>query len=134
MLIIETLTTLNKNPNTKTTYIQGSQEKRIVTERQYNLTTKDDTLKWFRRLGGSETAQRSYTCYGYKVYKLTSLSPDRQIKKVREYKFMALAYKEQQVFDNLFKSYDNGVFYLKRFKRGLTLNEVIKVIDKKLNR
>lgn len=76
-----------KNPNTKTTYKNESVEVTTITDKEYNLLTNDDTVKWFRRLGGSESLQRSYTCAGYKVYKLTSTSPDRQIKVIREFKF-----------------------------------------------
>ena len=53
--IILTETRLIKNPNTKTTYIVESKEVTEVTERQHYLTTNDDTVKWFRRLGGSES-------------------------------------------------------------------------------
>jgi len=76
-----------KNPNTKTTYILETEKVTEVTEEQHRLTTNDDTCKFFRRLGGSESKQYTYTYAGYKVVKLTSLSPDRQTKVVREYKF-----------------------------------------------
>ena len=86
-IITLTETRLSKNPNTKTTYVVDSKEVETVTEKQHRLTTCDDTVKWFRRLGGSETVQRSYTSAGYLFTKLTSLSPDRQTKVIREYKF-----------------------------------------------
>ena len=86
-IITLTETRLSKNPNTKTTYIVDSKKIETVTEKQHRLTTCDDTVKWFRRLGGSETVQRSYTSAGYKVTKLISTSPDRQTKVIREYKF-----------------------------------------------
>ena len=76
-----------KNPNTKTTYIEESKEVTTITDKEYNLLTNDDTVKWFRRLGGSESLQRAYTCAGYKVYKMISKSPDKQVKIVREFKF-----------------------------------------------
>ena len=77
-----TETRFTKNPNTKTTYIVESNE---VTQKQHDLTTNDDTCKGFRRIGGSETKQMNYTCLGYVCTKLTSISPDRQTKVVREY-------------------------------------------------
>ena len=86
-IITLTETRLTKNPNTKTTYVVDSKEIETVTEKQHKLTTCEDTVKWFRRLGGSETVQRSYTSAGYLVTKLTSVSPDRQTKVIREYKF-----------------------------------------------
>ena len=85
--IILTETRLIKNPNTKTTYIVDSKETKEVTQEQYELTTNDNTCKWFRRLGGSETKQMGYTFLGYICTKLTSISPDRQTKIVREYSF-----------------------------------------------
>ena len=82
-----TRTELEKNPDTKTTYITKEVEKEELTEKAYKLITGDDTLKWFRRLGGTETAQKSYTCRGYNITRLTSISPDRQTKIVRTFKF-----------------------------------------------
>jgi hypothetical protein len=64
-----------KNPNTKTTYILDSEKVIEVTEEQHRLTTNDETCKFFRRLGGSESKEYAYTFAGYKVVKLTSLSP-----------------------------------------------------------
>ena len=82
-----TETRLTKNPNTKTTYTVDSTEVSEVTKKQHSLTTNDDTCKFFRRLGGSETKQMNYTCLGYVCTKLISTSPDRQTKVVREYEF-----------------------------------------------
>ena len=88
MYTIELTTTKQvKNPNTKTTYLTESKEVTTITDKEYDLITNDDTVKWFRRLGGSESLQRAYTCAGYKVYKLTSTSPDKQNKTIREFKF-----------------------------------------------
>jgi len=91
MYTIELTTTKQvKNPNTKTTYLTESKEVTTITDKEYHLITNDDTVKWFRRLGGSESLQRAYTCAGYKVYKLTSTSPDRQNKIIREFKFKTI--------------------------------------------
>jgi len=134
MLLIElTKTEQIKNLNTKTTYNTSKVIKELINERQYNNITSDDALKWFRRLGGSETAQRCYTCAGYRVYKLTSISPDRQQKNIREFKYKYLGYQQSELFNNLFKEYKDGLYYLKRFKRGLTFTEMEQYINKKLN-
>lgn len=85
--ITETKTTLYKNPTTKTTYIVNDVSSQAVTEKEHQLTTNENTVEWFRRLGGSESVQKSYTCNGYVVTKLVSTSPDRQTKVVREFKF-----------------------------------------------
>tara|TARA_R110002020_G_scaffold399423_1_gene609295 strand:+ start:2792 stop:3310 length:519 start_codon:yes stop_codon:yes gene_type:complete len=131
-LIIETKAKQVKNPNTKTTYLTQSIKKSLLTEREYNLTVKDDTLKWFRQLGGTETAQRSYTLFGYVPYKLTSVSPDRQNKTVREFQFIAFDWDREQLFKELFKNYDDGLFYLKRFKGGKTLTELKQILNSKV--
>jgi|TARA_R100000084_G_C4505134_1_gene79921 hypothetical protein len=85
--IVMTQTNLTKNPDTKTTYLVDNEVTEEITPTQYRNITSNDTLKWFRRLGGSETAQRSYTCRGYNITKLTSISPDKQSKTIRQFKF-----------------------------------------------
>lgn len=82
-----TTETYNKKPNTKTAYQLESTETETIDSLQYSRIVSDDTCKWFRRLGGTETAVRAYTCDGYKVVKLTSTSPDKEIKKVRKFNF-----------------------------------------------
>ena len=82
-----TKTSLVKNPNTKTTYIVEGEKTEQITKENYNNITSKETQKWFRRLGGSETAQRSYTCRGYLITRLTSVSPDRQNKNIYKFKF-----------------------------------------------
>tara|TARA_R100001480_G_scaffold36930_1_gene49649 strand:+ start:985 stop:1251 length:267 start_codon:yes stop_codon:yes gene_type:complete len=76
-----------KNPNTKTTYYIEDVEREEISEKEYNNITSTDTQRFFRRLGGSETAQRTYTSAGYLITKLTSISPDRKTKKVYQFKF-----------------------------------------------
>ncbi len=88
--ITETKTEYIKNPDTKTTYTEMSKEVREIFEEEHCLTTNDDTIKYFRRLGSTETVIRGYTCAGFKVVKLVSTSPNRQSKIVREYKFKAI--------------------------------------------
>jgi len=60
-------------------------EEKTITEEQLKMMTSDETCRWFRRLGGSETVQRTYTAIGYVPYKLASISPNRSIKRVREF-------------------------------------------------
>lgn len=50
----------------------------IIQDKHYNNYI--DSMKSMRRLGGSETAQRSYSAHGYNVYRLTSISPERDTK------------------------------------------------------
>lgn len=76
-----------KDPNTKTTYIKESEKTKEISLEQYENITSKETLQWFRRLGGSETAVKTYTKLGYKTVKLTSSSPDKEVKVVRTFKF-----------------------------------------------
>jgi hypothetical protein len=75
---------------TETRFENGAKtiETKEIDMRQYNNITNDDTLKWFRRLGGSETATRSYTSRGYNVTKLISTSPDKSTRVIREFNFI----------------------------------------------
>ena len=77
---------LVKNPNTKTTFIEEERETEQITEQTYRNIVSSS--KFFRRLGGIETHTRAYTCRGYNTVKLTSISPNRQIKKIYEFKFI----------------------------------------------
>lgn len=61
-------------------------ETEVITEDQYRKITDTETLKFFRRLGGSEHATRCYTSAGYLITKLTSKSPCRDVKVVRKFK------------------------------------------------
>ena len=70
---------------TKTAYKEVGRELRIIDEEHYNNLV--DSATFFRRLGGSETLQRCYTQYGYKVYKMISKSPCKQMKTIRELNF-----------------------------------------------
>ena len=62
-------------------------ETETVTPQQVENLTNDDTMRFFRRLGGYERLERSYTAYGFLPWLLTSISPDREIKKVREFSY-----------------------------------------------
>lgn len=66
---------------------QKTIETKTIDKKQYDNITNKDTLKWFRRLGGSETATKNYTSRGYNVTKLISKSPDKSIKVIREFNF-----------------------------------------------
>ncbi len=58
--------------------------KEISAEHFDNMTSRE-TQRWFRRLGGSESAVYSYQHCGYIVSRLISCSPDRTIRKVRTF-------------------------------------------------
>lgn len=132
MIILTTLEQ-TKNPNTKTTYITENKTIELISKKEHSNITSLDTQKFFRRLGGKESATYSYTSEGYLCTKLISTSPDRQIKKIREFNIIHFPYAQQQIFDKLFVSMNNeGLIKLKRFKRLLTIQQVKQVLRSKL--
>lgn len=70
-----------KKEGTKTVYTETDRYNSDFTETQYNNCI--NASPFFRRLGGSERQEKSYTKRGYKVTKITSISPDRNNKTVR---------------------------------------------------
>ena len=44
------------------------------------------SIDFFKGLGGSERVEKSYTISGYIPTRLTSVSPDRQIKVIRQFR------------------------------------------------
>jgi hypothetical protein len=85
--ILLTTKEYTKNPNTKTTYILESEETKEITMQEHHNITSIETQKYFRRVGGSESANYSYTSQGYKVVKLTSTSPNKETKIIRTFNF-----------------------------------------------
>ncbi len=136
MLIIQTTTKQYKKEGTKTVFETTEIKKKLITEKEFNLTNSKDTLQWFRRLGGSETLDRAYTCNGYVPVRSISTRPDKEERTIREFKHFSFSYKEGEIFNNLFQSMNtNGLFKIKRFKRLLSLDQLNKVIEiKALNK
>ena len=62
-------------------------ETEVISREQYHNITNDDTLRFFRRLGGSEYPIRCYTQHGYIIVQLNSCNPDRSLKRVRTFEF-----------------------------------------------
>lgn len=62
-------------------------EYETINQTVYENITSDDTLRFFRRLAGSESAIRDYTSAGYRIVKLISISPDKDRRIVREFSF-----------------------------------------------
>ena len=63
-------------------FITENTELELWTQRNYNLCFDPKTIKWFRRLGGSETSQKNYTKRGYIITRHLSTSPDKQKRSV----------------------------------------------------
>ena len=67
----------------KTVFELKETETKIVDLKTHKMIV--DASPFFRRLGGSEVLERSYTCAGYGVTKITSKSPNRDFKTVRKF-------------------------------------------------
>lgn len=80
--------TQEKKPGTKTVFTETDRTtwKRITKQTHDNITN-EGTQKYFRRLGGSETATYSYTPAGYYITSLVSTSPDKEVKYIRQFRF-----------------------------------------------
>jgi len=46
-----------------------------------------DSVRFFRRLGGTETLVKGYTCAGYNPVKLTSTNPDKTQRTIRTFNY-----------------------------------------------
>lgn len=88
-MIIAKVTTekLTKNPNTKTTYLSESTEEMYL-DSDLIESRFVDSMSFFRNLGGSESLQRAYTCNGYSPVKLTSTSPDKEMRTIRTFRYI----------------------------------------------
>jgi aspartyl aminopeptidase len=75
-----TKTSYIKKEGTKTVWIETGKTTEEISENHYNNFI--NAAPSFRRMGGSETLQRTYTKNGYKVVKLISTSPDKMTKHV----------------------------------------------------
>lgn len=75
----------NLKEGTKTVYELVETTVTNITEEVYRNITDNTTLKFFRRLGGTETATKCYTSKGYKITQLTSKNSDRTKKIIRSF-------------------------------------------------
>lgn len=82
-----TATTTHYKLETKTKYKETSRHCEEITEETYNNLCSYETLSFFRKLGGSETAQTRFINHRSKITKLISKSPDKYFKTVREFQF-----------------------------------------------
>ena len=60
-------------------------ETKIIPEEWYKNMV--NSKGFFRNLGGYERHEKSYTCHGYIVSRIISISPDRKNKSVYSYNF-----------------------------------------------
>lgn len=75
----------DKKQGFKNAYKLIETEKREISEQQYRNIC--ESAPFFRRLGGSVTQQKSYTCYGYKVVRDIATSLNKETKTIRKFNF-----------------------------------------------
>ena len=79
--------------------LTNTEQKLINEEFYYNII---NSKKFFTNLGGCERHTKSYTCNGYIVTHINSLSPDRTQKTVRDFSFKNYLQKEvYEIYDGL---------------------------------
>ena len=79
--------------------LTNTEQKLINEEFYYNII---NSRKFFTNLGGYERHTKTYTCRGYIVTHINSISPDRQLKTVRYFKFKNYTQKEiYEIYDGL---------------------------------
>ena len=66
-------------------WIEIEKEIKEVDKKFYNNVI--EAKGFFRNIGGYERHEKSYTCEGYIVTKVTSISPNKQHKTVRHFNF-----------------------------------------------
>jgi len=64
-------------------------ETKEINREFYDNMTSEETCKFFRRLGGSETVTRCYTSAGYIPIEIISCDPSRTVRKVRTFDIVA---------------------------------------------
>lgn len=64
-------------------YLTIEEVTKTITEEIYNNITSEETVKYFRRLGGTEKVTRK----GGRVTRLVSTSPSRELRKIRTFVF-----------------------------------------------
>ena len=79
--------------------LTNTEQKLINEEFYYNII---NSKKFFTNLGGYERHIKTYTCKGYIVTHINSISPDRMQKTVRYFKFKNYTQKEvYEIYDGL---------------------------------
>ena len=75
-------------------------EEKLINEEFYDNII--NSKKFFTNLGGYERHTKTYTCKGYTVTHINSLSPDRTRKTVRDFSFKNYLQKEvYEIYDGL---------------------------------
>ena len=88
MKIIMCKTVYSLEENKKTVYKIETVENKTITETELKNITEKETLKWFKKLGGSESLTMGYTCQGYKPIILKSKSPNKEKMIIREFEYL----------------------------------------------
>lgn len=85
---------MNKQIITQTTdrYIKDGKKWTLSETEIYTVDLKtikmiEDSVGFFRRLGGTETLVKGYTCAGYNPVKLTSTNPNKTARTVRAFNY-----------------------------------------------
>lgn len=83
--ITMTKTNFELKAGTKTVFVETEKEVSVIDETTHKSIV--EAAPFMRRLGGSETITKCYTCAGYVAYRIVSKNPSRDVKTVRTFDF-----------------------------------------------
>lgn len=81
-----TMTTETQEKNGSKWVTVNIETKEISKQFYYNIIDPQ-AIRFMRNLGGIETVQKNYTCFGYIPVRILSTSPNRQTRIIRTFKF-----------------------------------------------
>ena len=85
----ETYATMTVETQTKqgSKWVTVETETKEISKQFYQNIIDPQAIKFMRNLGGVETIQKNYTCFGYIPVRILSTSPSREQRTVRTFKF-----------------------------------------------
>jgi len=83
--IIETVTNFER---VGSKWVKVQEKESPISFINYCNVVAPETIRFFRRLGGSETVKKNYTKAGFLPVEIISTSPDRQSRTTRKFKFL----------------------------------------------
>lgn len=84
--IYATMTTENQEKQ-GSKWVTVETETKEITKEFYRNIVDPQAIRFMRNLGGIETIQKNYTCFGYIPVRILSTSPSKEKRTIRTFKF-----------------------------------------------
>lgn len=81
-----TMTTENQEKQ-GSKWVTVETETKKITKEFYRNIVDPQAIRFMRNLGGIETIQKNYTCFGYIPVRILSTSPSKEKRTIRTFKF-----------------------------------------------